>query len=275
MIQYLYLGRVGYDDGLRLQSEIAGLVAEGRLKNVLLLLEHPPVLTLGRNANRANVLASDALLAARGLTLHQINRGGDVMWNWYDSFGWGWAPGIGGCSPWWFGGLGYYGPNIGQGYGGYRPPLRPHPPRSPLRGTGLIAVNRRVVPGPGSLPQRDKTSVVQIAGYTLQPMRSLSPRPAYDHSASGFVNGTVVTRVGGAPLTGQGRAAGPTFGASRPGNAAAPGTRSYAAPGSAPSASHSAPAASHASSGGGFSAGGGGGGGGGGGAAHAGGGGHH
>jgi lipoyl(octanoyl) transferase len=81
MIQYLYLGRVGYDDGLRLQSEIAGLVAEGRLKNVLLLLEHPPVLTLGRNANRANVLASDALLAARGLTLHQINRGGDVTYH--------------------------------------------------------------------------------------------------------------------------------------------------------------------------------------------------
>jgi lipoyl(octanoyl) transferase len=81
MIQYLYLGRVGYDEGLRLQAEIAGLVAEGRLKNVLLLLEHPPVLTLGRNANRANVLAGDALLAARGVTLHQINRGGDVTYH--------------------------------------------------------------------------------------------------------------------------------------------------------------------------------------------------
>src|ERR1700677_4569582 len=81
MIQYLYLGRVGYDDGLRLQAEIAALVAEGRLQNVLLLLEHPPVLTLGRNANRANVLASDELLAARGVTLHQINRGGDVTYH--------------------------------------------------------------------------------------------------------------------------------------------------------------------------------------------------
>jgi lipoyl(octanoyl) transferase len=81
MIQYLYLGRVGYDEGLRLQTEIAGLVAEERLKNVLLLLEHPPVLTLGRNANRANVLAGDALLTARGVTLHQINRGGDVTYH--------------------------------------------------------------------------------------------------------------------------------------------------------------------------------------------------
>jgi lipoyl(octanoyl) transferase len=81
MIQYLYLGRVSYDEGLRLQAEMAGLVAEGRLRNVLLLLEHPPVLTLGRNANRANVLASDELLAARGVTLHQINRGGDVTYH--------------------------------------------------------------------------------------------------------------------------------------------------------------------------------------------------
>src|ERR1035437_4525270 len=81
MIQYLYLGRVGYDEGLRLQAEIAELVAAGRLPNVLLLLEHPPVLTLGRNADRAHVLASDELLASRGVTLHEINRGGDVTYH--------------------------------------------------------------------------------------------------------------------------------------------------------------------------------------------------
>jgi lipoyl(octanoyl) transferase len=81
MILYHYLGRVGYHEGLRLQAEIAALVADGRLKNVLLLLEHPPVLTLGRNANRANVLASDEMLAARGVTLHEINRGGDVTYH--------------------------------------------------------------------------------------------------------------------------------------------------------------------------------------------------
>jgi lipoyl(octanoyl) transferase len=81
MIQYLYLGRVGYDEGLRLQAEIAAWRAEGRVENVLLLLEHPPVLTLGRNANRANVLASDQLLASRGVTIHEINRGGDVTYH--------------------------------------------------------------------------------------------------------------------------------------------------------------------------------------------------
>jgi len=81
MIQYLYLGRVDYGEGLRLQLEIAALVAEGRLHNVLLLLEHPPVLTLGRNAHRSNILATDEMLVARGVTVHEINRGGDVTYH--------------------------------------------------------------------------------------------------------------------------------------------------------------------------------------------------
>src|SRR5579863_7461107 len=81
MIQYLYLGRVAYDESLRLQAELIDLRYQGRVGNVLLLLEHPPVLTLGRNANRSNVLASDALLASRGVTLHETNRGGDVTYH--------------------------------------------------------------------------------------------------------------------------------------------------------------------------------------------------
>jgi len=81
MIQYLYLGRVGYSEGLRLQAEIAALRFAGRVENVLLLLEHPPVLTLGRNADRANVLASDELLARRGVSVHEIDRGGDVTYH--------------------------------------------------------------------------------------------------------------------------------------------------------------------------------------------------
>jgi lipoyl(octanoyl) transferase len=81
MIQSLYLGRVSYEEALRLQAEVATLVGEGRLHNVLLLLEHPPVLTLGRNADRANILASDQLLITRGVTVHEINRGGDVTYH--------------------------------------------------------------------------------------------------------------------------------------------------------------------------------------------------
>jgi hypothetical protein len=201
------------------------------------------------------------------------------MWNWYDSFGWGWAPGIGGCNPWWGSGI-YIGPNIGAGYGGYRPPMRPRRPVRIASGS-LIAVNRRPFPVTGTLPARDRNTVVRIAGFTVQPMHPVSSRPVYDHSASGFVNRTVVTNVGSVPATGQGRAsAGPTFGVSRSGSpSAASGARSSSASGtrsSAGSTHSSAPSsssASHVSSGGGgFSAPAAGGGGGGG---HAGGGGHH
>ncbi len=81
MIHYLYLSRVPYAEALRLQEELVALRTQNRIGNVLLLLEHPPVLTLGRNANRSNILASDELLAARGVTLHEINRGGDVTYH--------------------------------------------------------------------------------------------------------------------------------------------------------------------------------------------------
>jgi len=81
MIHYLYLGRVDYGEALRLQQDLVELRQAGRIGNVLLLLEHPPVLTLGRNASRSNILASDELLAQRGVTLHEINRGGDVTYH--------------------------------------------------------------------------------------------------------------------------------------------------------------------------------------------------
>lgn len=81
MIQYLYLGRVGYAEALALQQELVELRHQGRIDNTLLLLEHPSVLTLGRNASRANILATDDMLARKGVTVHEINRGGDVTYH--------------------------------------------------------------------------------------------------------------------------------------------------------------------------------------------------
>jgi lipoyl(octanoyl) transferase len=81
MIQYLYLGRIGYAEALALQQELVELRHQGRIDNVLLLLEHPPVLTLGRNAQRNNILATDAMLARKGVSIHEINRGGDVTYH--------------------------------------------------------------------------------------------------------------------------------------------------------------------------------------------------
>ena len=210
------------------------------------------------------------------------------MWNWYDAFGWGWAPGMEGCSPWWGMG-GYFGPNIGNGFGGYRPPLRPHPPRRPLGGRAqrantLIAVNRRPVGGSTALPARDRAAPVTIAGQTVQPLRPLGARAQYDHSASAYVNRTVSvfpgSSLGAGSGGGQARATGPSFGGSKAGSssgsgARSPGSSQHSSSGGGTSASHSSgggTSASHTSGGGGgFS------GGGGGGAAHSGGGGggHH
>lgn len=81
MIQYRYLGRVAYDEALRIQADLVALRQQQKIGNVLLLLEHPPVLTLGRNASRSNVLASDEHLARRGVTVHEIDRGGDVTYH--------------------------------------------------------------------------------------------------------------------------------------------------------------------------------------------------
>jgi len=81
MIQFLYLGRVPYDDALDLQQELVDLRHSGRIANTLLLLEHPPVLTLGRNATRANILASDAILEDKGISVHETKRGGDVTYH--------------------------------------------------------------------------------------------------------------------------------------------------------------------------------------------------
>ena len=53
----------------------------GALGDTLLLMEHPPVLTLGRNATRANILATDELLARKGVEIHEINRGGDITYH--------------------------------------------------------------------------------------------------------------------------------------------------------------------------------------------------
>ena len=77
----LHLGRIPYEQGLRAMQEIVTARKAGTLGDTLLLMEHSPVLTLGRNATRSNILASDDLLARKGVALHEINRGGDVTYH--------------------------------------------------------------------------------------------------------------------------------------------------------------------------------------------------
>jgi len=81
MISVLQLGTVGYAAGLRLQQQLVALRKENKIGDVLLLLEHKPVITLGRNAKAANVVASPELLAQRGVELFECDRGGDVTFH--------------------------------------------------------------------------------------------------------------------------------------------------------------------------------------------------
>lgn len=81
MISLLQLGTVDYATGLRLQQRLVELRKEGRIGDVLLLLEHTPVITLGRNAKAANVLASPEQLAERGVEVSECDRGGDVTFH--------------------------------------------------------------------------------------------------------------------------------------------------------------------------------------------------
>jgi lipoyl(octanoyl) transferase len=80
-IHLLNLGRIPYAEGLEIQARVVAARKAGSIGDTLLLLEHPPVITLGRNASRANILASDDLLSSRGVSLHEINRGGDVTYH--------------------------------------------------------------------------------------------------------------------------------------------------------------------------------------------------
>ena len=77
----LHLGLVPYHTALQLQKTLSQLRKAGRIENTLLLLEHPPVITLGRNAEVGNVLASPEFLAQRGVELFEIDRGGDVTFH--------------------------------------------------------------------------------------------------------------------------------------------------------------------------------------------------
>jgi lipoyl(octanoyl) transferase len=81
MISVVQLGTIDYASGLRLQQRLVELRKEGRIGDVLLLLEHEPVITLGRNANRDHVIAAPEKLAERGVEVFECDRGGDVTFH--------------------------------------------------------------------------------------------------------------------------------------------------------------------------------------------------
>jgi lipoyl(octanoyl) transferase len=81
LISILQLGTLDYATALRLQQQLIALRKEEKISDVLLLLEHRPVITLGRNGKAGNVLASPELLNQRGVELFECDRGGDVTFH--------------------------------------------------------------------------------------------------------------------------------------------------------------------------------------------------
>lgn len=76
-----WLGRIDYQAAWDRQHALVAARAAGEIPDTLLLLEHDAVLTLGRHADAAHVLAPPELLAARGIALLNVERGGEVTYH--------------------------------------------------------------------------------------------------------------------------------------------------------------------------------------------------
>ena len=76
-----YPGLIGYREAYRLQSDIRLRVISGEAEDALLILEHNPVITIGKSGKPENVLVSEAELAGRGISLFFSDRGGDVTYH--------------------------------------------------------------------------------------------------------------------------------------------------------------------------------------------------
>ena len=75
------LGRVDYASALQLQQQLAADRKQGLIPDQLLLLEHPHVITMGRNGHAENLLADDDTMARAGIAFYPTDRGGDVTYH--------------------------------------------------------------------------------------------------------------------------------------------------------------------------------------------------
>jgi lipoyl(octanoyl) transferase len=75
------LGLIGYAEAAALQKRLVAARKAAAIEDLLLLCEHPHVITLGRNGKRENLLASDHLLRQKGVEFHSTDRGGDITYH--------------------------------------------------------------------------------------------------------------------------------------------------------------------------------------------------
>jgi lipoyl(octanoyl) transferase len=75
------LGLISWAEAYALQQQLVAARKAGEIEDVFLLCEHPHVITLGRSANRTNLLASEHVLRQKGVELRATNRGGDITYH--------------------------------------------------------------------------------------------------------------------------------------------------------------------------------------------------
>ena len=80
-INVVDLGIIDYEDALEIQEKLLQLRQENRINDTLLILEHKPVITIGKRGNQSNILAPREFLAGQGVKICSIGRGGDVTYH--------------------------------------------------------------------------------------------------------------------------------------------------------------------------------------------------
>jgi lipoate-protein ligase B len=80
-LQIVNLGYLDYPEALQIQQNLFLMRTQGKIGDVLLLVEHPPVLTLGVRGKYDNILLSRNRLAERGVKIYEVKRGGDVTYH--------------------------------------------------------------------------------------------------------------------------------------------------------------------------------------------------
>lgn len=80
-LNIIYAGLFDYKEALDVQEKLLSLCEQDKIEDTLLLLEHPPVLTLGTSADRSNIFLSEDELKSKGVKVYEVNRGGDVTYH--------------------------------------------------------------------------------------------------------------------------------------------------------------------------------------------------
>ena len=80
-LKILFLGKCEYRKALEIQYKLLEKRQKGEIEDTLIIVEHPPVITLGNQAEKANIIVSEEYLKQQGIDIIETNRGGDVTYH--------------------------------------------------------------------------------------------------------------------------------------------------------------------------------------------------